>query len=327
MAQSAPMYWQNSHVVAPARASKSASSHHHERAGIGAVLGLALLMFFAPLVTLHGALVGDESPNGFAIHARLATLLSSIDITSSAFAHGNGGSTGSVSERPMASTPMETPESLKLEWLASDLIFAALAFAALGLVSLFAYPRAVTALALTGGFVGSFAILHLYLLNGGVHLWTNQLIESGLLGSPQDPFVAMRMLMARSFELDPGVGLYVLTACLFLASALSYTSVIPRIHSVVRKSPRVQIAVPIRIRPVDPQFNEETSTTVDVSQHGLYFVSSRPHYYAGMEIRLNRNPHLGELASHEERGSIVRVRALDAGKFGVAVRLISPPVA
>ena len=302
----------------------SASTNNHERAGIGAILCIALLMFFAPLISLHGALAGDESANGMSLSARLSSLRSSIDITNLAFAQGRGGSTGSADEHPLASVPIDLPQSLKFEWVASLLIFAAEICAALALVALFAARRAAGPFSLAGSFFGALAILQLFVLNTGVRQWTSQLIESGMLGSPHDPFVAMRMLMARSFQLDPGIGLYVLTACLLLASALAYTSAIPRMASVVRSSPRVEVSVPIRVRPVDPQYPEEISTTLDVSQHGVYFVSERKHYYAGMELRLRRNPQLGDMASSEERASVVRVRTLEPGKFGVAVRLISP---
>jgi hypothetical protein len=302
----------------------SASTKKTERTGIGAILCIALLMFFAPLISLHGAFVGDSPSNGPNLSASLTTLRSNLSSTNSAFSHGREGTTGSSAEQPMTSESLSLPLSLSIEWLAAVLIFAALACAALALICLFVARRAVGALCLVGGFFGAFAILHLFVMNAGVRAWTSNLIESGMLGSPQDPFVAMRMLMARSFELDPGIGLYVLTTCLFLASALAFTSAIPRMESVVRSSPRVQASEPIRVRPVDSQYPEESTTTVDVSEHGVFFVSARKHYYAGMELRLTRSPQVSDLGDREERASVVRVRPLEGGKVGVAIRLITP---
>jgi hypothetical protein len=304
----------------------SASKNTSERAGLGLVLCIALLMFFAPLVSLHGAFAGDESANGPNLIARLTSLRSSFDATSSALEHGRAIAPASLSTptRPAYSATLNVPVSLRVEWLASLLIFAALAFAALALVGLFTFRRAVGVLSITGGCLGAIAILHLFAMNAGVQSWTSELIESGMLGSPQDPFVAMRMLMARSFQLDPGIGLYVLTACLFFAGVLASTSAIPRMEGVVRSSPRVEVAEPIRVRPVDVQYPEESTTTLDVSQHGVYFTSPLRHYYAGMEIRLTRGSQVSDSGPLEERGSVVRVRPLAAGKFGIAVRLIKP---
>ncbi|MGB6545792.1 MAG: hypothetical protein WA871_10460 [Candidatus Acidiferrales bacterium] len=296
-----------------------------ERAGLGLILCIALLMFFAPLVSLHGAFVGDETANGPNLGARLTTLRSAFNVSSSAFARGHAAAATSAAEHTPSSVPLNVPESLRLEWLASILIFAALACAALALLSLFLFRKATAALSLAGGCLGALAILQLFAMNAGVRSWTSDLIESGLLGSSQDPFVAMRMLMARSFQLDPGIGLYVMTTCLFFAGALAFSRVIPRMESVVRGSPRIQIAEPIQIRPVDTRYAEESLTTLDVSNHGVYFVTARQHYYPGMELRLTRGSRGSDAVNHEDRGSVVQVRPVEGGKFGIAVRLISPP--
>ena len=295
-----------------------------ERAVIGLVLGLALLMFFAPLVSVHGAFAGDQSYNALNVSAQLTQLRSALQASSSAFSHGGGGSSGSASEKPEVTEQLSLPFALQTEWLATLLIFAALACAALALLDQLSIAKGTGKLCLAGALFGVLAILQLFAMNAGMRIWSSRLIESGMLGSSQDPFVSMRMLMARSFQLDPGIGLYVLTACLFMASALSYTNAIPRIQSVVRSSSRIRLAQPIRIRPVDTQYPEDNSMTVDVSKGGFYFESDMAYYYRGMEVRLRRNPDLSDATVPDERGSVVRVVALSSGKLGIAIRLIFP---
>ena len=50
-----------------------------ERIGMGLVLCIALLMFYAPLVVLHGAFSGDESINALSVRSTLSQLRSGIE--------------------------------------------------------------------------------------------------------------------------------------------------------------------------------------------------------------------------------------------------------
>ncbi|MGB6432062.1 MAG: hypothetical protein WBF06_15895 [Candidatus Acidiferrales bacterium] len=203
-------------------------------------------------------------------------------------------------------------------------IFAAFAYAALTLLDLLFLRKSTWALAFIGGCLGLFAIVHLVVMNSGLRHWTAELIASEPMGTRENPFVAMRILMAHSFLLSPGPGLYVLTFCLFLVSALAYSRAIPRMEVVIRSSPRVDISETIRVCPLDPALPEETCTSINVSRYGLYFETRATHYYSGMEARFNRNPGAHDSTNHEERGSVVRIDALGSGKNGVAMRIIFP---
>ena len=300
------------------------SKNIFERIGIGLALCVALFMFFSPLVILHGAFVGDEAVNGLHVAPRLAQLRSGLDAASSGVSQDRADSPDSATQSPAISKPLDVPLSLRMASLVPLAIFAAFAFAALALLDLFFIRKATGTLAFLGGCFGLLAIAHLMFMDSGLRAWTAELIATEPLGTHEDPFVAMRILMAHSFQLAPGPGLHVLTACLFLAAALSYSRAIPRMEGVVRRSPRAESSQIFHVRPLDPAFPEETCTSLNVSQFGLYLESSATYYYSGMEVRLTRNPGAPDSANHEERGSVVRVDKLADGKRGVAIRIITP---
>jgi hypothetical protein len=302
----------------------TASKNRKERLGIGLSLCVALLMFFSPLVILHGAFAGDESVNGFHIEARLALLRSGLEATSSGLSQNRAVSSASAVQNEAVSSSASVPISLRIAWLAPLAIFAAFAYAALALLDLFLLRKATWPLAFIGGCLGLYAIVHLVILNSGLRYWTAELIASEPMGPRDDPSVALRILMAHSFRLSPGPGLYALTVCMFLASALAYSRAIPRIELVVRRSPRLEISETIRVCPLDPALPEETCKSVNVSRYGLYFETRATHYYSGMEARFNRNPGAHDSTNREERGSVVRIDTLGNGKHGVAMRIIFP---
>ena len=89
-----------------------------------------------------------------------------------------------------------------------------------------------------------------------------------------------------------------------------------------RRAPRIKLSQPVRIRPFDPSCMPETSTTVNLSRHGMYFKTSVAHYFAGMGIAVTRNFIPNDPFSREEDGEVVRVERLQNGQYGVAVRIL-----
>src|ERR1700691_2246607 len=113
-----------------------------ERVGIGLALCVALLMFFSPLVILHGAFAGDESVNGLHVGPRLALLRSELEAASSGVSPDRDGSSGSAVESPAIPKPFDVPISLRMASLVPLAIFVAFAFAALALLDLFLIRKA-----------------------------------------------------------------------------------------------------------------------------------------------------------------------------------------
>jgi len=93
-----------------------------------------------------------------------------------------------------------------------------------------------------------------------------------------------------------------------------------------RRSRRVKIGQPLKIRPSDPKDThfEENSVTANVSRDGIYFVSGLKSYYEGMRLFVVVPHHTpNEPQDREYLGQVVRVDTLQGEHFGIAVQLLS----
>jgi PilZ domain len=88
-----------------------------------------------------------------------------------------------------------------------------------------------------------------------------------------------------------------------------------------RREPRSRMARPVYVRPAAPDGDgfEEVRTMRDFSRGGFYFTTERASYSPGM--RLHVIPASG-CFNLEYLGVILRVEPLQAGEYGVAVRLL-----
>ncbi len=97
-----------------------------------------------------------------------------------------------------------------------------------------------------------------------------------------------------------------------------------------RRSRRAKVARPVRVRPSEPQdaHFEDFPTSVNASSEGVYFLTRNEKYYTGMQVVVTfpyigpRNPMNSDYVA-----KVVRVENLGAGKFGVAVELLSAKAA
>ena len=304
------------------------SNYRVERIGFGLLLGIALLMAFAPIVILHD-LDGEEVNNAFNLPGGLTRIQSSLRVLATPNSSQQSGSSLiplTVSHAKVE--PSAMPFSLRIASLVPRFVFAALVFGLLALVDLLSFRKAFVILSLAGGCLGAIALLHVMLMHSDLQSWTEMitkmLTSRPSIGSPEDPALGVRILMTSSFLISPGAGLYVLTASLFLVPFLSSTRAVPRLRSVLRHDGvRVHTSQPICIRPVNSRYPEETCTSLDISPGGLRFESSSNHYYVGMEVYLTRNDPASDPAKHEEHGSVVRVEKMENGKCHIAIRVIS----
>jgi hypothetical protein len=93
-----------------------------------------------------------------------------------------------------------------------------------------------------------------------------------------------------------------------------------------RRSRRIKIGQPLKIRPSDPKdpHFEDSSVTTNVSREGIYFVTRIASYREGMRLFVavpNHSPR--EPQDREYLGQVMRVDALQEGRFGIAVQLLS----
>ncbi len=292
-----------------------------ERVAFGLILCIALLMFFQPLVRLHGP-NGSQVSDAFNVRSELSQLQSNLRVMATNRSPDSGASLVSAAGAPAAAKPLAMPFSLRMASLVHWFVFAALGFCLLALLDHFFFQKAVAIISLLGGCAGAIAVLHVMLMGSDLQSWTEVLMNTALINSPHDSGSGEVIMMANSFLVSPGFGLYVLTTCLLLVPFLSSTRAVPRLKSVVRHERRVSLSQPICIRPVNSRYPEENCTSLDVSKGGLLLESSLNHYYAGMEVYLTRNVRAGDPANPEEHGSVVRVEKMQNGRCRIAIRII-----
>ena len=299
------------------------SSYRAERIGFGLLLVVALLMAFEPLVRLHDP-NGARASDAFDIHAGITQLQSELRVAAPVKPSPDSGASASpVAATPATPGPVPMPFSLRIAPILPWCVFGALAFAFLALMDLFFLKKAFALLSLAGGCLAAVAGLHVMILSSDVQSWTEMLMSMAELNSPGDSALGARILMANSFVVSPGVGLYALTTCLLLVPLLSFTRAIPRLSAVIRSDPRVRGSQTIHIRPLNSQYPAETCTTVDFSRSGLQLESSSNQYYVGMEVYLTRNDRAGGPANAEEHGHVVRVEKMGNAGCRFAIHIIS----
>ena len=93
-----------------------------------------------------------------------------------------------------------------------------------------------------------------------------------------------------------------------------------------RRSRRIRIGQPLKIRPSDPkeaQF-DETNVTTNVSRDGIYFVSHLKSYTEGMRLFVAVPHHFpNEPQDREYLGQVVRVDTLLDERYGIAIQLLA----
>lgn len=292
------------------------SDYKVERIAFGLILCIALLMFFQPLVRLHGP-NGSQDSDAFNVRSELSQLQFNLRVmATNKYSADSGASPISTVPKPMA-----LPFSLRKASFVPWFVFAALGFCLLALLDNLFLQKGFAIFSLAGGCAGAIAVLHVMLMGSDLQSWTEVLMNTALINSAKDPSEVI--MIANSFLVSPGFGLYVLTTCMFLVPFLWYSRAVPRLKSVVRHERRVSVSQPIGLRPVNSRYPEENCTSLDVSKGGLLLESSSSHYYAGMEVYLTRNVSAGGPANPEEHGSVVRVQKMPDGKCRMAIRIIS----
>ena len=98
--------------------------------------------------------------------------------------------------------------------------------------------------------------------------------------------------------------------------------VVPVAKEDKRKHRRAKISRSLLVRPADPQYKEEVTTTVNVSRDGLYFVTPAKHYYIGMRLSVTLGYEPLDSCASASLGKVVRIDRLEDGRFGIAVQIL-----
>jgi hypothetical protein len=98
----------------------------------------------------------------------------------------------------------------------------------------------------------------------------------------------------------------------------------PRGKKEDRRRPRLQISLPLHVRPFDSRFCdiEDVGEVVDFTRDGLYFATRMPHYLVGMRLIVTF-PFGDKISAHRKfLGTVVRLEERTNGLNGVAVRFL-----
>lgn len=93
-----------------------------------------------------------------------------------------------------------------------------------------------------------------------------------------------------------------------------------------RRTDRVELSHPVRVRPSSPQDGsfDEVCTTLNASRDGLYFSTERTEYRVGLSILVTfPYSNVPGARNVDFVGQVVRVDQLPNGRFGVAVDLLT----
>ena len=91
-----------------------------------------------------------------------------------------------------------------------------------------------------------------------------------------------------------------------------------------RRRKRLQLSLPVHVRPFDPRFSEieDVGQVVDFTRDGLYFITCMPHYFLGMRLIVTF-PYGDNISAHRKfLASIVRLEHRDDQKRGIALRFL-----
>jgi hypothetical protein len=90
-----------------------------------------------------------------------------------------------------------------------------------------------------------------------------------------------------------------------------------------RRSRRVKMTRPVRVRPSEPRDDhfEDRIVSINVSKEGIYFHTRKAGYYKGMRVFVTFPYSPNDPMTCEYVAEVVRVEELPNDRFGVAVDL------
>ena len=90
-----------------------------------------------------------------------------------------------------------------------------------------------------------------------------------------------------------------------------------------RRARRENVSESVLICPCDPEYAEEVCTTLNMSRNGLYFATSKDHYFPGMNVIVTLNSGANPMPQ-QYIADVVRLERLEDSKWGVAIRILMP---
>jgi DNA-binding NarL/FixJ family response regulator len=90
-----------------------------------------------------------------------------------------------------------------------------------------------------------------------------------------------------------------------------------------RHQPRTNLSQAVRIRPFDPTLQPDDCTTFNSSENGLYFATSKGHYFLGMNVYVTCDFQPEKPMDRTVVGVVTRIEKLEGDNCGVAIHIFS----
>jgi hypothetical protein len=212
-----------------------------ERSVLSILLLVGLLTFFFPLVTFQIPLLGNQSMSGYDMFSKARDLSeqlstkhseeSGTDLWQSASEPSKSPDAAQSASQPFRTAGGEQPLPISVQFAALIPLEATLGFGCVVIAIPGCFlkfkPGYVKVVSIVGSLASVIAILHLTVINSDLHMWFQKSMKPPVWDSHDNPFSGFAQqvgnLLANSFQVKPGAGLYVLAAALVLVAFLSHS--------------------------------------------------------------------------------------------------------
>ena len=212
-----------------------------ERWIIGALLAVAVLTFFFPLLSIQLPVVGNQSVSGYDCVSRTQSLHERLSSVPNAMLRSESNTGEESPSTPADHDQPPLPLSVRLSTLLPVEIFTAFASAIVAFVCCISRTRRspLKAASILGSAAALAALIHVTLINSDLHAWLDQIISAA--GGARNPFSGLARgigtLLAGSIQIRPGTGLYVQAIALAIVTILVCSRIFEKSQPVQVPSP------------------------------------------------------------------------------------------
>src|SRR5580700_11239299 len=202
---------------------------------MGILLLVGLLTFFFPLVTFQVPALGNQSLTGYDILSKTQELNARLSSATKGSAEA-GTELWETSSQPSIAVGSDPQLPASVQFAALVPLEAAFGIACVvlalpGCFFLSFKSGYVKVVSIAGSIASVIAVLHLAIINSDLHTWLQRTMRAGAWDSSNNSSFSgfaqqLGNLIASSFQVRPGAGLYVLAAVLVLVAFLSYSRVL-----------------------------------------------------------------------------------------------------